>query len=102
MEAVDLCLGRVMQAVEEAGGILVVTADHGNADDMYEHDKKTGAVVMDPRTGIRRPGPPLAEPGAVLHLRSGGTSRRSGLPRRGGDGAGPGSASAAWPPRASS
>ncbi len=51
VEAVDLCLERVMKAVEEMGGILVVTADHGNSDDMYEHDKKTGAVVMDPRTG---------------------------------------------------
>jgi 2,3-bisphosphoglycerate-independent phosphoglycerate mutase len=24
---------------------MVLTADHGNSDDMYEHDKKTGAVV---------------------------------------------------------
>lgn len=52
VEAVDLCLGRVIQAVRDVGGILVVTADHGNSDDMYEHDKKSGAVVMDPRTGI--------------------------------------------------
>ena len=51
VEAVDLCLGRVMKAVEKAGGLLVVTADHGNADDMYEHEKKTGAVVLDARTG---------------------------------------------------
>ncbi|MBP7830629.1 MAG: 2,3-bisphosphoglycerate-independent phosphoglycerate mutase [Kiritimatiellae bacterium] len=51
VETVDLGLGRVMRAVERAGGILIATADHGNADDMYEHDKKTGAVVMDPRTG---------------------------------------------------
>ena len=51
VETVDLCLGRVMRAVEKAGGILVATADHGNADDMYEHDGKTGAVVMDSRTG---------------------------------------------------
>ncbi len=52
VESVDLCLGRLIQAVTAAGGIAVVTADHGNSDDMYEHDKKTGAVVMDPRTGI--------------------------------------------------
>jgi 2,3-bisphosphoglycerate-independent phosphoglycerate mutase len=43
--ALDLCLGRVMQAVREAGGILLVSADHGNCDDMFEHDKKTGAVL---------------------------------------------------------
>ena len=52
VESVDLCIGRVLKAVQEARGILSVTADHGNADDMYEHDKKSGAVVMDPRTGI--------------------------------------------------
>jgi 2,3-bisphosphoglycerate-independent phosphoglycerate mutase len=27
-----------MVAVERAGGILIVTADHGNADEMYEHE----------------------------------------------------------------
>ncbi len=42
VECVDLCLGRILAAVQKAGGILVVSADHGNADDMYEHDKKTG------------------------------------------------------------
>jgi 2,3-bisphosphoglycerate-independent phosphoglycerate mutase len=52
VEAVDLCIGRVLKAVEEAKGILLISADHGNSDDMYEHDKKTGEVIMDPRTGI--------------------------------------------------
>ena len=54
VESVDLCLGRIMKAVAEARGILVATADHGNADDMYEHDRKTGAVVRDPATGEPR------------------------------------------------
>lgn len=45
MEAMDLQIGRILKAVENAGGILVLTADHGNADDMYEHDKKTGEVI---------------------------------------------------------
>lgn len=44
MEAMDLQLGRIREAVEKAGGVMVVTADHGNADDMFEHDKKTGSV----------------------------------------------------------
>jgi 2,3-bisphosphoglycerate-independent phosphoglycerate mutase len=35
VETVDLCLGRVMKAVKKAGGILVVSADHGNADCMF-------------------------------------------------------------------
>lgn len=32
--------------MEEAGGVLVISADHGNADDMLEHDKK-GNVKLD-------------------------------------------------------
>ena len=43
VEAVDQGLGRLKEAVEKAKGIMVISADHGNADDMYEHDK-TGAV----------------------------------------------------------
>ena len=55
VETVDLCLGRVIEAVRAADGVLVVSADHGNADDMYEHDKKTGAVIYDRVTGAPRP-----------------------------------------------
>ncbi|MBT8495610.1 MAG: 2,3-bisphosphoglycerate-independent phosphoglycerate mutase [Deltaproteobacteria bacterium] len=46
VEAVDLQLARLRQVVDELGGILVVTADHGNADEMYFHNKK-GQVVRD-------------------------------------------------------
>ena len=46
MEGMDLQLGRLRKAIEAAGGIMVMTADHGNADDMFEHDKKTGAVSL--------------------------------------------------------
>ena len=51
VETVDLCLGRLIPAIQKAGGILVVSADHGNSDDMYEHDK-TGAVKFDKKTGL--------------------------------------------------
>lgn len=54
VETVDLCLGRLMVAVKEVGGILVVSADHGNADDMFEHDEKTGKAKTDPATGKLR------------------------------------------------
>jgi len=37
-----------MKEVVEAGAVMVVTADHGNSDDMFEHDKKTGAVSRKP------------------------------------------------------
>jgi 2,3-bisphosphoglycerate-independent phosphoglycerate mutase len=38
IEAVDACLGRVVAAVHGAAGACIVTADHGNADDMLEAD----------------------------------------------------------------
>ncbi len=38
VEAVDECLGRVVEAVHGSGGALIVTADHGNADNMLEPD----------------------------------------------------------------
>lgn len=41
VEAVDLSLQRVLEAVDAAGGVALITADHGNADEMYELDKKT-------------------------------------------------------------
>jgi 2,3-bisphosphoglycerate-independent phosphoglycerate mutase len=38
VETVDGCLGEVVAAVHESGGACVVTADHGNADNMLEPD----------------------------------------------------------------
>ncbi len=38
IEAVDACLGRVVEAVIESGGACLITADHGNADHMLEPD----------------------------------------------------------------
>jgi 2,3-bisphosphoglycerate-independent phosphoglycerate mutase len=38
VETVDRCLGEVVEAVQETGGVLVITADHGNADNMLEPD----------------------------------------------------------------
>jgi len=38
VETVDACLGRVAAAVQESGGALLITADHGNADEMLEPD----------------------------------------------------------------
>jgi len=42
VETVDLCLGRILKAIDKFGGMAIITADHGNADEMYETDKKTG------------------------------------------------------------
>ena len=38
VEAVDACAGKVIDAVLAAGGKVLLTADHGNADQMYEPD----------------------------------------------------------------
>ncbi|MBI5103524.1 MAG: 2,3-bisphosphoglycerate-independent phosphoglycerate mutase [Solirubrobacterales bacterium] len=38
VETADTCLGEVVRAVQESGGALVITADHGNADEMLEED----------------------------------------------------------------
>jgi 2,3-bisphosphoglycerate-independent phosphoglycerate mutase len=38
VEAVDECLGKVLEAVHEAGGACLVTADHGNCDHMLNDD----------------------------------------------------------------
>ena len=54
MGALDLCLKRIKDAVDKAGGAMIITADHGNSDDMFEHDKKTGEVLRDADGEIRR------------------------------------------------
>ncbi len=40
MEALDLALARILKVVKEEGYTLLVTADHGNADEMLEKNKK--------------------------------------------------------------
>jgi 2,3-bisphosphoglycerate-independent phosphoglycerate mutase len=63
VEAVDTCLGRLMDAVKQAGGVLLVTADHGNAEQMFDeqsHQKHTQhtlnrvpALLFNGPTGVR-------------------------------------------------
>ena len=38
VEAVDTCVGRTVEAIRKMGGVALITADHGNADKMYEPD----------------------------------------------------------------
>ena len=51
VEAVDLCIARIKKAVDKVGGVMVITADHGNADDMYEH-KKDGSIPSE--NGVKK------------------------------------------------
>jgi 2,3-bisphosphoglycerate-independent phosphoglycerate mutase len=63
VETTDRCLGRVLEAVEAAGGIALVTADHGNAETMLAEDgagpftahttNPVPLVVTDPGTELR-------------------------------------------------
>ena len=46
LEALDLQLGRILSVVDELHGVALITADHGNADEMAEVDKKTGAPKL--------------------------------------------------------
>ncbi|TQQ80318.1 2,3-bisphosphoglycerate-independent phosphoglycerate mutase [Halonotius roseus] len=48
VEAVDEQLGRLADAIEAAGGHLIVTADHGNADDMGTEDDPHTAHTFNP------------------------------------------------------
>jgi 2,3-bisphosphoglycerate-independent phosphoglycerate mutase len=38
VETADRCLGRIVEAVERHGGVALITADHGNAEQMLEAD----------------------------------------------------------------
>jgi 2,3-bisphosphoglycerate-independent phosphoglycerate mutase len=66
IETVDECLGRVVEAVHESGGVCVITADHGNADHMLEPDGS-------PNTAHSMNPVPLVVTGDVGELRDGGT-----------------------------
>ncbi len=47
VEAVNLALGRLLDKVKAMGGVAIITADHGNADEMYQYNKKKGDFVRD-------------------------------------------------------
>ncbi|MEM6960864.1 MAG: 2,3-bisphosphoglycerate-independent phosphoglycerate mutase [Myxococcota bacterium] len=59
VETVDLCLRRLAKVVHRLGGALLVTADHGNADEMFELDasgdfRTTAAGAAKPKTSHTR------------------------------------------------
>jgi len=53
VQVVDRQLARLLPAIEAQRGALIVTADHGNADEMYERDGKSGELQRDARGGLR-------------------------------------------------
>ena len=54
IEVLDGCLERLAEAVEQTGAILLVTADHGNAEQMFALDKHSGEIAEDAQ-GRRTP-----------------------------------------------
>ncbi|HEY4943981.1 MAG TPA: 2,3-bisphosphoglycerate-independent phosphoglycerate mutase [Rhizomicrobium sp.] len=65
VEAIDVCLGRLRAAVEKAGGVLLITADHGNIElmkDQVTHEPHTAHTTLDvPIVAVNaRPGIQLA------------------------------------------
>jgi 2,3-bisphosphoglycerate-independent phosphoglycerate mutase len=66
VETVDRCLGDVVAAVERAGGVCLVTADHGNAETMLEEDG------VSPHTAHTSNPVPLVVTDADLELREAG------------------------------
>ena len=44
VEALDLQLARLLPVIDEVHGAAIITADHGNADEMFETDKKSGKI----------------------------------------------------------
>jgi 2,3-bisphosphoglycerate-independent phosphoglycerate mutase len=71
VETVDGCLGRVFQAVERLGGVCLVTADHGNAEQMLEPDgvsPHTAHTTNPVPLVVTIPGAKLAEGGSLSDL----------------------------------
>jgi 2,3-bisphosphoglycerate-independent phosphoglycerate mutase len=66
VETTDACLGEVVAAVEREGGVSLITADHGNAEQMLEKDgvslhtahttNPVPLVVTDPEVALRDTG----------------------------------------------
>jgi 2,3-bisphosphoglycerate-independent phosphoglycerate mutase len=64
LEVVDTCVGRIVDRVRELGGITLITADHGNAEQMLDDGKPHTAhtsnpvplVVTDPDVSLRPDG----------------------------------------------
>jgi 2,3-bisphosphoglycerate-independent phosphoglycerate mutase len=66
VEAVDACLGIVVEAVTRAGGVSLVTSDHGNAEQLFEADGKS------PHTAHTANPVPLVVTAQEARLREGG------------------------------
>jgi len=74
VETVNQALGTVLDALEKAGGVAVITADHGNADEMQVLNKKKQAMEPSTKHSINPVPVILFDPGyqGEYQLKSGG------------------------------
>ena len=70
VESVDIALARVKEVCDKVGAILVVTADHGNADEMYDKRKKEDDPIK-PKTSHTLSPVPFLIYGADVKIREG-------------------------------
>jgi 2,3-bisphosphoglycerate-independent phosphoglycerate mutase len=70
IETVDGCLGDVVAAVHDSGGVCVITADHGNADHMLEDDgsPNTAHSLNPVPLIVTAPGRPLRRGGVLADV----------------------------------
>jgi len=46
VKALDIALGKIIKVIDEIGGTVIITADHGNCEQMYAVDKQTGKAIQ--------------------------------------------------------
>jgi 2,3-bisphosphoglycerate-independent phosphoglycerate mutase len=71
VETVDACLGRVVSAVDALGGVCLITADHGNAEQLLEADgasPHTAHTTNPVPLIVTIPGAQLVDGGALADL----------------------------------
>jgi 2,3-bisphosphoglycerate-independent phosphoglycerate mutase len=71
VETTDRCLGRVVERVDELGGVCLVTADHGNAEKLLEDDgvsPHTAHTTNPVPLVVTDPGATLREGGEIADL----------------------------------
>ena len=71
VETADACLGEIVAAVERKGGVCLITADHGNAEQMFESDGEslhTAHTTNPVPLIVTDPGATLADDGELSDL----------------------------------
>ena len=71
VEAVDTCVGKIAKAIKKAGGRLIVTADHGNADEMLDAEGNIVTAHSTNPVPVILVNGPAKEDGTPLGIKSG-------------------------------